>query len=396
MMRCLRSVCAVVALLAAAVPAHAEYKLGAGDELRLVVADQPQVSGNYAVSDDGSIFVIMGGRVAVSGLTIESAAQAIRLRLAKYIVDPAIALEVSKYRPYFVMGDVANPGMYASIPGMTALKAVATAGGLRGRSEKLEYAITSIRASESYLVALKQSLDAQVQKARLQAELKDAPSFDWNPGKLSPSERLLLDDTVSYERELFAINRDSFQKQAKILKDLIALRMGEIEVLQSRFKAQERQTEMLRAEIERVEVLLKNGVSTITQRNSLSREETRSINEGLQIRLFQNQAQQGLSQAELQLTSLVRDRRSQLLDQIGAAGQRLQKLGEEISAAEALMQETDVEYSVGRNLTTMKFTLRGNNGAAPEVTVEDTYVIQPGDIVTVRRVSSASNATVAN
>ena len=213
---------------------------------------------------------------------------------------------------------------------------------------------------------------------------------------MSPSERLLLDDTVSYERELFAINRESFQKQAKILKDLIALRMGEIEVLQSRFKAQERQTEMLRAEIERVEVLLKNGVSTITQRNSLSREETRSINEGLQIRLFQNQAQQGLSQAELQLTSLVRDRRSQLLDQIGAAGQRLQKLGEEISAAEALMQETDVEYSVGRNLTTMKFTLRGNNGAAPEVTVEDTYVIQPGDIVTVRRVSSASNATVAN
>ena len=112
MMRCLRSVCAVVALLAAAVPAHAEYKLGAGDELRLVVADQPQVSGNYAVSDDGSIFVIMGGRVTVSGLTIESAAQAIRLSLSKYIVDPAIALEVSKYRPYFVMGDVANPGMY--------------------------------------------------------------------------------------------------------------------------------------------------------------------------------------------------------------------------------------------------------------------------------------------
>ena len=396
MMRCLRLFCAVIASLVMAVPAHAEYKLGAGDELRLVVADQPQVSGNYAVSDDGLIFVIMGGRVTVSGMTIESAAQAIRESLSKYIVDPSVALEVSKYRPYFVMGDVANPGMYASIPGMTAMKAVATAGGFRGRSDKLDYAITSIRAGESYLVALKQRLDAQVQKARLEAELEDEPSFAWNADGLPPGERALLNNAVAYEQELFVLNRGSFQKQTKILQDLIALRTGESEVLQRRFEAQERQTSSLRAEIERVEKLLKSGLSTISQLNSLTREETRSISEGLQIRLSQNQAQQGLKQAELELTNLLRNRKSQLLDQISAASQKLQRLGEEIKAAEALMLETDAEYSIGRGLAVMKFTVRGNNGAAPEVVVEDTYVIQPGDIVTVRRAINAPNAAVAN
>ena len=396
MMRSLRHVCAIVAVLAAAIPAHAEYKLGAGDELRLVVADQPQVSGNYAVSDDGTVFVVMGGRVPVSGLTIESAAEAVRSSLSKYIVDPAIALEVSKYRPYFVMGDVADPGMYASIPGMTAMKAVATAGGLRGRGDKLDYAITSIRAGESYLVALKQKLDTQVQKARLQAELDDAASFDWKPDGLPAGERVLLDNAAAYEKELFSINRGSFQKQTKILEDLMALRTGEIEILQRRFEAQETQTASLRAEIERVEKLLKSGVSTISQLNLLTREETRLISEGLQIRLSQNQAQQGLKQAELELTNLVRNRKSQLLEQIAAAGQRLQKLGEEIKAAEILLLETDAEYSAGRGPTAIEFTVRGDNGAAPEAAVEETYAIQPGDIVTVKRVAGASNAAVAN
>jgi polysaccharide biosynthesis/export protein ExoF len=391
-----RFVAALAAVLAAALPALAEYRLGAGDELRLIVADQPQVSGNYAVSDDGSIFVILGGRIPVGGLSIEAAAAAIRERLSKYIVEPSLALEVSKYRPFYVLGDVASPGIYPSAPGMTAMKAIAAAGGLRGRGDRLDYAVTGIRASESYLVALKQQLDSRVQKARLQAELDDAPSFDWDAGKLPAAERALLGNAVSYERQLFEINRDSFQKQTKILRDLIALRTGEVEVLQSRYEAQERQTALLRKEIERVEALLKNGVATISQRDALSREETRSVSEGLQIRLQQNQAQQGLNQADLQLTSLIRDRRAQILDQIAAAGQRLQRLGEEIRAAEALMLESDTEYGAGRVLTSVKFTVRGNNGTSPETAIEETYVIQPGDIVTVRRVIDVTGGVVAN
>ena len=38
-------------------------------------------------------------------------------------------LEIDRYRPVFVMGEVGAPGQYAFVPGMTAQKAIAAAGG---------------------------------------------------------------------------------------------------------------------------------------------------------------------------------------------------------------------------------------------------------------------------
>lgn len=393
---CLRFIFAVVALMALTVCVRADFRLGAGDELRIVVADQPQISGVFAVAEDGTIFMLMGGRITVGGLTIEGASNAVTASLSKYIVDPAIAMEVSKYRPYFVLGDVATPGMYATTPGMTPLKAVAIAGGLRGRGDSLESAVTSIRAEESFAVALKQRLDATVLEARLKAELDDADTFDWSSDRLSDVERGLLGKIVGFERELFIVNSVNFAKQRKIFEDLIALRKAEIAVLQKRFEAQEKQTASLRDEIDRIEKLLKSGVSTIPQRNALNREETRSISEGLQIRLSQNQAEQGLRQSELGLTTLLRDRRATLLEQSAAVSQLLQKLGEEISAAEALMLETGSSPRDINGKRSMTFSVRGNNGTGPDVAVDQTYPVQPGDIVTIRRNMDSARAPVAN
>lgn len=382
--------------LAGIASAWAEYRLGTGDELRIMVAAQPQITGTYTVADDGAIFLVLGGKVSVGGLSVDAAALAIKASLLKYILEPDVALEINKYRPFYVMGDVANSGLYPSTPGMTAMKAVAAAGGLRGRYDSLESAVTSIRASESYLVALKQRLDGQVQLARLQAELEDAPTFEWDAKGLPEKQRALLDKAVSYEQELFKNNRDGFQKQIKILEDLLVLRTNEIEALKQRFEAQQQQTVLLGAEIARTEALLKNGIATIAQRNTLSREESRSKSDGLQIQLQHNQAQQGLNETKLQISGLTRDRRSILLEQIASTSQKLQRLGEEIKAAEALILETDSRYAIGRAIVRFTFTVRGKDGTAAEAPVDEFYVIQPGDVLSVNRVGNDDNTATAN
>ena len=56
---------------AGAVPAQTqEYKLGAGDKLKVVVLAEPEFSGDYEVDALGIISVRMIGRVSVLGMTV--------------------------------------------------------------------------------------------------------------------------------------------------------------------------------------------------------------------------------------------------------------------------------------------------------------------------------------
>ena len=49
-----------------------------------------------------------------------------------YLVDPHVSVSISKYRPFFIIGGVKNPGGYEYQANMTITRAIALAG---GRSE---------------------------------------------------------------------------------------------------------------------------------------------------------------------------------------------------------------------------------------------------------------------
>jgi polysaccharide export outer membrane protein len=75
------------------------------------------------------------GEVAVAGKTTDEIAGQIRAGLAaSYLRDPDVSVEVANYRPYFVLGEVGNPGQYSYVPGMTAETAIAVAGGFSDRA----------------------------------------------------------------------------------------------------------------------------------------------------------------------------------------------------------------------------------------------------------------------
>ena len=50
-------------------------------------------------------------------------------RYDEYLRSPRVNLQVTQYRPFFILGEVRQPGNYAFIPGMTVKNAVAMAGG---------------------------------------------------------------------------------------------------------------------------------------------------------------------------------------------------------------------------------------------------------------------------
>ena len=111
------------------------YRLGGGDQIRIITFGEDQLTGEFRVDDQGRIAVPLLGGVVAAGLTPQqleaSMAQALRKR--NLLRDPSVSVEVLAYRPIFVLGEVAKPGQYPYQPGMTVLTAVAIAGGFTYR-----------------------------------------------------------------------------------------------------------------------------------------------------------------------------------------------------------------------------------------------------------------------
>lgn len=113
----------------------AGYRLGGGDQIRIITFGEDQLTGEFRVDDQGKITLPLLGTVRAAGLTPEQLDSRIAgdLRQRKLLRDPSVAVEILAYRPIFVLGEVAKPGQYPYQPGMTMLTAVAVAGGFTYR-----------------------------------------------------------------------------------------------------------------------------------------------------------------------------------------------------------------------------------------------------------------------
>jgi polysaccharide export outer membrane protein len=133
----------------------ADYRLDAGDKLRVVVYGQEGLTNTYAVSASGSITMPLIGTVPARGLTPSQLARSIADRLRNgYIREPSVAAEVESYRPFFILGEVAAPGQYPYVPNMTAESAVASAGGFSPRARRDHVTITHATAAGTMRVVV--------------------------------------------------------------------------------------------------------------------------------------------------------------------------------------------------------------------------------------------------
>jgi polysaccharide export outer membrane protein len=119
------------------------YRLDSGDRLRVTVFEQPGLTNTYTVDQAGFIAFPLVGQVAARGQTLPALEGALASRLKQgYLRDPDVSIEVDRYRPVFVMGEVGRPGQYSYVPGMTAQNAVAIAGGFTSRGSQRDVDVT--------------------------------------------------------------------------------------------------------------------------------------------------------------------------------------------------------------------------------------------------------------
>lgn len=137
-----------IALIAAFLLPHTlfaqgdDYLLGPGDKVRVTVFGEPYLSGEFIVSAGGSIAMPLIEPVQVNRGTVVDAQQQIEKALrAGFVGEPHVSVEVLEYRPFFVIGEVKEPGSYPYVADMTVMHAVAIAGGFTPRAAKSKIVI---------------------------------------------------------------------------------------------------------------------------------------------------------------------------------------------------------------------------------------------------------------
>lgn len=133
----------------------AEYQLGAGDKVRVNVFGEDTLTGEYFVSGAGRIALPLIGEVPAAGSTVGQFSEEVARRLRDgYINEPRVSTEVLNYRPFYILGEVGNPGTYPYTSQLTVFNAVATAGGFSYRADQRRVFIRRAGEAEEHEVAL--------------------------------------------------------------------------------------------------------------------------------------------------------------------------------------------------------------------------------------------------
>jgi polysaccharide export outer membrane protein len=107
-----------------------DYMLGPGDKLRLTVYGETDLSGEFTIDGSGFARLPLIGQVRAAGTTSQQLEAVIGSALSQgYLKSPRVSVEVTTYRPFYIIGAVNRPGQYPYIDHMNALNAIALAGG---------------------------------------------------------------------------------------------------------------------------------------------------------------------------------------------------------------------------------------------------------------------------
>jgi protein involved in polysaccharide export with SLBB domain len=135
---------------------RADYRLGQGDEIRVVVFDEDDMSGEFVLDESGRFAMPLIGMIEADGRTVRELEAALVKKLsAGYLRDPKVSVDVISNRPFYVVGEVRNPGSFPYVSGMRVMNAVAYAGGFTDSARKRSLRIerrhggeaTEVRAS---------------------------------------------------------------------------------------------------------------------------------------------------------------------------------------------------------------------------------------------------------
>lgn len=135
---------AVEAMDMSGVPASGT--LGPGDVVEVRVFQEPEHSGIWRLSPEGTIDYPLCGKVTLEGRTASTAADVLNQCLARYLRRPQVSVNIREYnsKKVFVFGEVQKPGTFPYDGEMTIIQAITLAGGFTKLAAKNSTNVTRL------------------------------------------------------------------------------------------------------------------------------------------------------------------------------------------------------------------------------------------------------------
>lgn len=393
---------AVCAILFLALPLQAQaadggYRLGPLDKLKVRIAewqtaqatfrDWSSISGDYTVGPDGTISLPFVGALQAAGKTTDEVAGQIGKDLQQslgLIDQPSASVEIEQYRPVFISGDVETPGQYPYQPGLTVLKAVSLAGGLRHDSNgsRPERDFINARGDYDVLIAKRNQLVAE--KARLIAEAagKEKASA---PAELADAPN--AEQLMANQNDILSVDNRSRTLKLRALDDLKSLLHSEIGSLSEKSDTQQKQLALLQKELTGVGNLADKGLVVNSRVLGLQAQIADLQSRLLDIDTTTLQARQDINKADQDKITFENTRDSERANQLQDTNAQLHEIDRKLAMNRDLMLEAvlnsaavgsgnatgpDTSYSIVRTAP---------DGSTKTIKAEEATAVQPGDVI---------------
>jgi polysaccharide biosynthesis/export protein len=375
-----------------------DYRLAPGDRITITVLGQPELSGDFLVDGVGNIQMPIVGAVGVGRTTIDACRLLIEARLADGVLrKPGVSVRVAELRPIFVMGDVRAVGSYPFRFGLTPLSALALAGGIGNgerRSKASDAEIAAVEERVTILTATRQAL--QVRRARLQAEQAGSRSFDL-PAALKRGRDSRVEAMVRQEQDQLASAIEAHESQIHLLRQQQPRIEAEVAALKARLQAEMRQLELTSERLKDYDKLSGQGLGRAATTLDLQRQQ--ALDEANVHRLRAELSRLDVTAGDLQIR--IQDaqlaHRQRTMSALSENNDRLREVELSLAAAQDLLALRR-SYTDGLGdkqeleLTHQIRVIRDVDGNLQALDPGDARVLEPGDVVEIRRLRPTDEA----
>jgi polysaccharide export outer membrane protein/exopolysaccharide production protein ExoF len=308
------------------------------------------------------------------------------------VEKPDVSIEVTQFRPFYIVGQVQKPGEYFYRPGMTVLQAMSVAGGLLRAADaagsRLEREIIS---SKGELELLANELSAlMARKARLDTELKRAEAIEYPQPLLDRQNEPFIRQAMEQERLIFESRKEGLETQLKALKQLKTFLEREVVSLSGQVGTHNTQLKLLKEELASVVTLSDKGLATAPRRLALERNVAQLEGEGMRMDSTLLRARQEISKTEIAILELDNKRSTEVTVELQQAQVNIERLSQKMETAERLLYESEViapRYFLdagrpGRSRPLYTIS-RAVDGRVTEIPATESMIVEPGDTVKV-------------
>ncbi|MER8750016.1 polysaccharide export protein [Mesorhizobium sp. M1050] len=267
----LLATCLAMSLVVPHIAVAGDYRLGSQDKLTIRVAewqtvegtfrDWSAVNGEYTVGPSGTLSVPFVGEVPAAGKTTSEIATTIGEALQRKLAlsdRPEASVEMAQFRPFYISGEVQNPGKFPYVPDLTVLQAISVAGGIRRNPDYgPQLGKDLVTAKGNFDISDDLRIRLIVKRARIDADMTGKTSFDV-PKEVEGDPRLPA--IVADEMTILTADQKALKLKLEALDELKRVLQSEIESLQKKIVNQQQQVDLAQQQLTSIGPLAQKGL----------------------------------------------------------------------------------------------------------------------------------------